>query len=1180
MVACATVLTSCTDVLSEEGFGNCDDRTTVRLTISFGGDNGPMSRDVDSNNGTIPELDNTTSGQAEINAGDIYALVVDASGNFLYRIKDLEIKDGPANDGYYTRTLEGTMIQTNNNVRIVLLANLIQNKITVNTTTLDSKSNVETFIDGYEGQSVDVKTIYNQLIYNYDGTITTDSETNTQVGTGPWSLSNRRIPMWGQSQETTVPPAKDVTLTCYLYRAVAKVQIWVNEKKGIWGADGVKYVADEDDTTDDDFKITKITVNNANNKGYCVSGASFDENSLNYAGLEAKSYSAPSVPNECTLQDDIIYTVEDGDSNSDDYNDARQAYSDFIYLPEQVNIGDDKTPVTLSVDYVYNKKPGTLTIDFKENGIGDPFNVIRNHSYIFNIVKAENDIAFEVKVAPWEEDNMRGVPDQYTLTTDKSVIIYSAFNDVNKQELTIWTDYSNGWYIEWPKDEKNNTIKADWLTISNEYGEDNVNTKITLEPKSSNKGVTRTASFYVVAGNIKKEITVIMPQPPTANCYIAEKGENELIISIKGNGNDGATLSENGTTILFDNGDASLKPDKIGIIWETEAGLITLKDGDNNSENNVTTDGGLKLVDYIPTSNSIKYDVADLETLNGTGAKIGGVYGGNALIGAFKYNQTTQKYEVIWSWHIWVAPGLMSDITTQTVNENYVEEWTLNDYDVLDRNLGALANRPINNNSVASMGLLYQWGRKDPFIGAAYSNDQFPSTNPTGVLPVVHYYESWDAKNISSNLIDYTITHPTHLIYGGNSSNPTGLSSVTEIDEKGNPITIGGYLWGTNNGLSTTVKDLGSKTIYDPCPVGYRVPPVDAFVFKSPRLKPNNAGNWTAVSNTTLTNVYIQWRTGHDGTTTVQQYEKSVNPLNDRPDDTFTQYRTYTVINTTDNKSSDVENWNENLKYVPHNVKSRYWQEQSQYIYNYSGDWVGNKVVTNGNPIYEGNANYYGFYLNYKEIDEPITQYGSMYLLKDDDPKKITWLPLTGAYDPTKGVSFKSGNSTIAIEQGSSITVNSFLWTNSSVLNGSQRIPAAMFLHGTETGGGISGRHIHGMTQSNIKAEPHYAGAVRCVRDRAKTKWDINYVTPSVSISYVEDVYINIVSVNADWELIDPGEPWLQVTPDKGAATKGQKIQINLKLLDENVPPGSTSTLVFKIANESEVRKCVVKKVE
>ena len=1169
MVACETILTSCTDVLSEEGFGNCDDRTTVRLTISFGGDNGPMSRDVDSDNGTIPELDPTTPGQAEINNDDIYALVIDENDKFLYRIKDLQIINGPASDNYYTRTLEGTMIQTDNKVRIVLLANLIQNEIKVGQVDLDTKRNVEDFIDKYDQNSVQeltpVSTIYNQLIYKYNGSITTN-DTGEQIGTGPWTLMGenaRRIPMWGQSQETTVPPAKDVTLTCYLYRAVAKVQIWVNEKKGIWGADGVEDTAENDDTQDD-FKITKITVNNANNQGYCVSQAAFDNNSTHYVGIDAKPYAAPFVPGYASQT--VVYEVSDSDSNEDRYNDARKAYSDFIYLPEQFNKGERNTPVTLSVEYVYNGKSYTeenaLTIHFKENGTGDPFDVIRNHSYIFNIVKAENDIAFEVKVAPWEEDNMRGVPDQYTLTTDRSVITYPAFNDVSKQPLTIWTDYSDGWYIE-----ELDATESSWLNISDMSGEDNVNTKITLEPKSFNKGVTRTASFYVVAGNIKKEITVIMPQPPTANCYIAEEGENELIISIKGNGNDGATLSENGTTILFDNGDASLKPDKIGIIWETKAGLITLQDGDNDATNNVTiaktgnTDGDLELVDYIPTSNSIKYNVADLETLGGTGAKIGGVYGGNALIGAFKYNQTTQKYEVIWSWHIWVAPGLMSDITTQTVNEDFVEKWTLNDYDVLDRNLGALSNRPVetqtdNTKSVASMGLLYQWGRKDPFIGANYSNDNFTGN---GLIPVVHYYEKWDREQIANNAtasaINTTIAHPTHLIYGGTDNNPTGLSSMAEN---------GGFLWGTNNGLSTTVKDLGSKTIYDPCPVGYRVPPVDAFVFKSPRLEPNNAGNWTAVSNTTLTNVYIQWGTSKNGgTTTVQQYEKSVNPLNDRPNNTFGYYRVRTVKNPTTNKSSDVENWNENLKYVPHNVDSRNWQGSAQYIYNYSGNYVRN-------------ANYYGFYLNYKEIDEPITQYGSMYLLKDDDPDKITWLPLTGAYDPTKGVSFKSGNSTITIEQGSSITVNSFLWTNSSVLNGSQRIPAAMFLHGTETGGGVNGRHIHGMTQSNIKAEPHYAGAVRCVRDRAKTKWDINYVTPSVSISSGEDCYINIVSVNADWELIDPGEPWLQVTPDMGAATKGQKIQINLKLLDENVPLGSTSTLVFKIANESEVRKCVV----
>ena len=137
----------------------------------------------------------------------------------------------------------------------------------------------------------------------------------------------------------------------------------------------------------------------------------------------------------------------------------------------------------------------------------------------------------------------------------------------------------------------------------------------------------------------------------------------------------------------------------------------------------------------------------------------------------------------------------------------------------------------------------------------------------------------------------------------------------------------------------------------------------------------------------------------------------------------------------------------------------------------------------------------------------------------------MTWLPLTGAYDPTQGFDFKGGK----IEGFSSISVNSFLWTNSSVLNGTgndaKRIPAAMFLHGAETGTGGDGRHIHGMTQSNIKAEPHYAGAVRCVKDVPKDKWDINSLTDQIPINRQvgSTTVITIKSVNADWELVDPG---------------------------------------------------------
>ena len=200
-----------------------------------------------------------------------------------------------------------------------------------------------------------------------------------------------------------------------------------------------------------------------------------------------------------------------------------------------------------------------------------------------------------------------------------------------------------------------------------------------------------------------------------------------------------------------------------------------------------------------------------------------------------------------------------------------------------------------------------------------------------------------------------------------------------------------------------------------------------------------------------------------------------------------------------------------------------------------------------------------------------------MYDLLNDDKSKISWFPLTGAYDPTKGVTFRDGSNTISIQQGSTITVNSFLWTNSSVNNGGNRIPAAMFLHGTEYGGGGSGRHIHGMTQDNIKAEPHYAGAVRCIKDRAKNEWKENSLTDEVYISRTKGstTEITIVSVASDWMLTDPGAPWVQVTPDRGGKTSKAGQKITLKMLsDQN--PGTRTVLTFRIANEKSPRKVTV----
>ena len=65
--------------------------------------------------------------------------------------------------------------------------------------------------------------------------------------------------------------------------------------------------------------------------------------------------------------------------------------------------------------------------------------------------------------------------------------------------------------------------------------------------------------------------------------------------------------------------------------------------------------------------------------------------------------------ELIWSWHIW-ATDYDPDAEGGTVD--------FNGYTLMNRNLGALANDNSTTDKIlASYGLYYQWGRKDPFIG-------------------------------------------------------------------------------------------------------------------------------------------------------------------------------------------------------------------------------------------------------------------------------------------------------------------------------------------------------------------------------------------------------------------------------------------------------------------------------
>lgn len=155
---------------------------------------------------------------------------------------------------------------------------------------------------------------------------------------------------------------------------------------------------------------------------------------------------------------------------------------------------------------------------------------------------------------------------------------------------------------------------------------------------------------------------------------------------------------------------------------------------------------------------------------------------------------------IVWSWHIWVSD---------------VKDQTLGDITFQDRNLGA---NNVSANSPESIGLMYQFGRKDPFIGTCIM-DRTIATN---------LYES-----VAFSL-DRSLDRPWCADYiVNNEIMAEGFKHISnEVDESvatANPMVhYGKYNAGGLNLSNAEAQDLwggvsGMKKNQDPCPAGYKV---------------------------------------------------------------------------------------------------------------------------------------------------------------------------------------------------------------------------------------------------------------------------------------------------------------------------------------------------------------------
>ena len=245
--------------------------------------------------------------------------------------------------------------------------------------------------------------------------------------------------------------------------------------------------------------------------------------------------------------------------------------------------------------------------------------------------------------------------------------------------------------------------------------------------------------------------------------------------------------------ITLTNGGANT-PDAAKIVWADEKGLVT-----NLS---VKGSGRNAFVEFEVPASAIK--------------------NGNAVIAV------TKGSTVVWSWHLWFAPQDVLNTTPVTNFQNKVYHftnetlgfkytaWSGSSYSAprsvkvkVEQTVGQAVGKQVgyititqnNGNVRQGYSTLYQFGRKDAFPGTDSTPDG--SFNKDG------------GDNMS---IPNGIQHPETFYTSGKSwtdNPPSGYSYYN--------------LWSMDNTTTDYNDNVVIKTIYDPCPAGFKMPANNAF---------------------------------------------------------------------------------------------------------------------------------------------------------------------------------------------------------------------------------------------------------------------------------------------------------------------------------------------------------------
>ena len=321
-----------------------------------------------------------------------------------------------------------------------------------------------------------------------------------------------------------------------------------------------------------------------------------------------------------------------------------------------------------------------------------------------------------------------------------------------------------------------------------------------LSTKGGSVANRSTANSYVISAPGHYRIPLVYGNAiengtTNANAYIshAAAGNPYVLYNFKDHNNQ--NISD--PWIEKTNGGANAGVDGAEVVWADAADLV--------HSPSIVHDGGNAFLDFEVTAHDIQ--------------------SGNAVVAVTKGSGGSKT--VLWSWHLWFAPkdaldkipvtnhqGVVYNFTKETLGWKPTQ-WSGSTYDK-PRTVKVKVVQTIKNGGVAQETVinitqkpgsvkqgattLYQWGRKDAFPGVEVSD---LATNS-------HFTEN----------------------AGDNMSITNGILNPGKFYINGSNLWNNYYyynLWSADNTVDDPNDNLVIKTVYDPSPVGFKMPASNAF---------------------------------------------------------------------------------------------------------------------------------------------------------------------------------------------------------------------------------------------------------------------------------------------------------------------------------------------------------------